>query len=1163
MIYRSLPVVLLLLLSSFASTENALPVEVHSIPDWVDMQPTTRPNTVPVEQLSNGLYYLMVDHQLMVKHAVSNQEFNHYSYSLESEAGLENGAQIYLDYDPAYQQLQLHQLDVVRKGQRVSRIESADIQLIQRETDLDRLIYNGEKTLSIVLDDMRVGDIVDYSYSIIGENPVYDDHFMASFRLNWDVPVAEVNIAVNWQKPGELFWSFSGESEALDQSATPKGKRYGIQLKNVEPYIGDGEEPSWFLPYRRLHFSEFSSWADVVNWGLPLYNSALQAHPDIDALAKKIQSSHKQKYRQLAAALAFVQSDIRYLGIEMGENSHKPSLAVDTLSRRYGDCKDKVVLLNALLAALDIDAYPALVHTRLKGSIQRLQPTANAFNHVISYVQVNNKVYWLDPTRQYQLGSPSDIFQKNYKQALVLKVGNTALTPINTDNSFSLKRVEESFDLRLANEEPASYSINTVFQGLYAENEWSYQQGDSTAAIEKNYLNYYREFYPGIAGAKPPASHVDEQKAQVKTDEHYQIADFWQVGDSGSKLYGYFYGNAISAVLRKPETINRHSPFALSYPQNIVQDIEILLPNAGWSFDSENVVEDNAHFTFTYNVTFDADENKLRLLFHFLTKADAVSVEDIAEYIQAIDRVNDLTEYSIYYDPLAEPFGENENRNYLFFGGGIIVVVLLLVLIADYLRAHLRRKARPYRYAVVSPWQFLMFSMSTIGVYQVYWFFRAWQFIKKRNGSELWPVARAFFMAFWFFPLYKNVGGLLGAEHKWSNRIGIFSLLAVVFFCATWLSNRSEQYGFAAVLVATLACLPLLVVVNHAAAEGETSENELPSHSLTWGVRHVALLMLGVPIISYLLAQQLFLVASNTVISGDRLWGHDLKFMRRNGVVMPGEEIRKFYSDAFWDIRSDGNGFTGSGVFSYWLDEDEQLWVENAPYSTVTAVDFHSPESILDSGSVNITTEGGESFMLYVAGDGDAPRGFYEELKDTWLHSRKAYELGLLCPKDDSCRNRKKIEELIGKAVDNQNEFAQVALADLYSRGDEVKHSTERALYWYRLAHDQQHEEATWKLAWHLVVGVQDKLRDADHALVLAQALFAANASAENYRLLAAVHAERGEFEQSIQLQRQAIGSLTQNAHATNEDEHQKEKLAQAENELGVYKLSKPLRLLW
>ena len=65
---------------------------------------------------------------------------------------------------------------------------------------------------------------------------------------------------------------------------------------------------------------------------------------------------------RLWRALHFVQDDIRYTGIEIGVGRISADTTGEVLARRFGDCKDKVLLLVTILRALGVEAYPALVN---------------------------------------------------------------------------------------------------------------------------------------------------------------------------------------------------------------------------------------------------------------------------------------------------------------------------------------------------------------------------------------------------------------------------------------------------------------------------------------------------------------------------------------------------------------------------------------------------------------------------------------------------------------------------------------------------------------------------------------------------------------------------------------------------------------------------------
>jgi transglutaminase-like putative cysteine protease len=62
------------------------------------------------------------------------------------------------------------------------------------------------------------------------------------------------------------------------------------------------------------------------------------------------------------AILDYLDREVRYTGIEFGEAALMPHDPADTLSRKYGDCKDKATLLATMLRAAGIPAYVALLN---------------------------------------------------------------------------------------------------------------------------------------------------------------------------------------------------------------------------------------------------------------------------------------------------------------------------------------------------------------------------------------------------------------------------------------------------------------------------------------------------------------------------------------------------------------------------------------------------------------------------------------------------------------------------------------------------------------------------------------------------------------------------------------------------------------------------------
>ncbi len=113
------------------------------------------------------------------------------------------------------------------------------------------------------------------------------------------------------------------------------------------------------------------------------------------------------------------------LRYRLGESGYTPARPQEVLERKYGDCKDKSILLISLLHSLNIEAKPMLLITSDEGVVRPDFPSWE-FNHMIVKVTgTDAKNYWLDPTVNHcALGQLPDHDEGAY--ALVLNDDNTS-----------------------------------------------------------------------------------------------------------------------------------------------------------------------------------------------------------------------------------------------------------------------------------------------------------------------------------------------------------------------------------------------------------------------------------------------------------------------------------------------------------------------------------------------------------------------------------------------------------------------------------------------------------------------------------------------------------------------------------------------------------------
>ena len=92
-----------------------------------------------------------------------------------------------------------------------------------------------------------------------------------------------------------------------------------------------------------------------------------------------------------------------------------------------------------------------------------------------------------------------------------------------------------------------------------------------------------------------------------------------------------------------------------------------------------------------------------------------------------------------------------------------------------------QRIAVPSRYHVVPVWRFLLLCVLTFGVYELYWFWKTWERVKRVDGSDIWPIARAIFAGFTYFSLLTDLNMQLAARNsarQLSSGLGLGFLLS-------------------------------------------------------------------------------------------------------------------------------------------------------------------------------------------------------------------------------------------------------------------------------------------------------------------------------------------------------------------------------------------------
>ncbi len=231
--------------------------------------------------------------------------------------------------------------------------------------------------------------------------------------------------------------------------SVPKGRMLRIEMQNSDRQpvvVNDGDRTIYNWEFRNLDqiLDEPNSvglsdlvprllWTTFPDWevlGLYVLERFLEKADTADAAIagyQKIATPNLSGVPAIMNTAYWVQHNIRNVNLSLGAVGYEPNTADRIWQNKYGDPRDKAVLLSALLASYGVESIPVLV-TNSTAQFSDL-PVLQQFSHIILAVPQGADTIWLDPTTEYY--SPGDLpYSRSFGKACLLSHGMPLLAPI-------------------------------------------------------------------------------------------------------------------------------------------------------------------------------------------------------------------------------------------------------------------------------------------------------------------------------------------------------------------------------------------------------------------------------------------------------------------------------------------------------------------------------------------------------------------------------------------------------------------------------------------------------------------------------------------------------------------------------------------------------------
>lgn len=643
-----------------ANPFKAQEISFSAIPDWVKPQSAPKTSTVGKYEVSSGAYPTLYDFQYNLNTAAS---FYHMGIKVLTHGGTSSASEISITYDSSYQKLIFHHLYIWRDNQRIDKTKELSFEFITNEENLQSRIYNGKLTAYDILEDIRLGDMVEYAYTIVGNNPIFGDSHFDFINLQTNNPIDALQIRLLYGLDQKIKYTCTGcDSLQVNKTIFNDNFELTVKGKNIKAVKYEETAPSYLSQYNYLSFSTYPSWKEVEKWGVEVFD--LQEDQNLKSILEEICEDQKDTAEMITAIIDFVQNEIRYMGVESGIGSHQPFPPEQVAKQRFGDCKDKSLLAVSLLKLLGIQkSYPVLVSSSLHHGIDRYLPAAQLFDHCILYFEYQNKKHWIDPTISSQGESYENRICPDYGKVLILGAKKHELTDMELQDKVSRTEMVEIVDVSSFSE-AGSLTVSTDMYGLKAD---QMRAGLDIYSLEQ-FSDYYKENYaktfPNIEVKSDLKVDDDLKNNKISLHEEYILRDNWNVSKEENRsrktfryepinLYGYI--STVSCEEKK-------FPVAIPFPSKVKQKTIIHYPDSIAVNEGETIVVNKA-FYFRKKMSL-VKSNTLEIDYEFWTKVDEISQTSYANVCKAINQlVNDLP-LKIFYNHADEAFSKKQIEKY-------------------------------------------------------------------------------------------------------------------------------------------------------------------------------------------------------------------------------------------------------------------------------------------------------------------------------------------------------------------------------------------------------------------------------------------------------------------------------------------------------------------
>lgn len=400
---------------------------------------------------------------------------------INEERAIKSSAQRSLSYNRTLETLDVVEAFTQKPDGRKVPVGAEHIKEQQERMSFQAPMFQDSRVKVVIFPEVAVGDRLVLRYQRHRTAALFPGQFE-------DISIPDFNLveqfSLSYDLPADMPLHADGKGfTASTPVAAPGRKVYRWDYVQAEKARIEQGAVSYLDYGQYLAVSTFAGFKDFAQ--AYQARAGVEVTPAITALAEKLTANLPTPRAKAIALSDWVRNNIRYVAVYVGAGGVVPHPAQSVLDNRYGDCKDHVALLEAMLSAVAIESSPALINLGNAYALPKV-PTLGLLNHVITYV----------PSLDLYLDSTATSIAAGYlpipdldKPVLLTKSGEMARTP-----SHQLAKVTNDLLFKVQDSGAADFTYMSTVEGWGTEfNRYvfkSLQPADRDLLVQKVLHSY-------------------------------------------------------------------------------------------------------------------------------------------------------------------------------------------------------------------------------------------------------------------------------------------------------------------------------------------------------------------------------------------------------------------------------------------------------------------------------------------------------------------------------------------------------------------------------------------------------------------------------------------------------------------------------------------------